>query len=135
VVVVLVTDIVERRNDADPLEVVEPVAAQTLYKVIKTIDGDIIDVLTEDKKTIRLRFNGIDAPERGQPFGNRATPCSCRKDLAPADTHEAVRASRDGQKAIAESAAGTSTLSVTTEGDDSRIVDFTCCRVTAPGGT
>ncbi len=28
-----------------------------LYKVVKIVDGDTIDVLTEDKKTIRLRFN------------------------------------------------------------------------------
>ena len=31
-----------------------------------------IDVLTQDKSTIRLRLNGIDTPERGQPFGNNA---------------------------------------------------------------
>jgi micrococcal nuclease len=37
------------------------------------LDGDTIDVLTDDKETIRLRFNGIDTPERGQPFGNNAT--------------------------------------------------------------
>jgi micrococcal nuclease len=29
--------------------------------------------LTDDKQTIRIRFNGIDCPERGQPFGNNAT--------------------------------------------------------------
>jgi endonuclease YncB( thermonuclease family) len=69
----LVTDIVEPRNEADLIEVVEHVAAQTLYKVIKVVDGDTIDVLTDDKETIRLRFNGIDTPERGQPFGNNAT--------------------------------------------------------------
>ncbi len=69
----LVTDIVEPRNEADLIEVVELAAAQTLYKVIKVVDGDTIDVLTDDKETIRLRFNGIDTPERGQPFGNNAT--------------------------------------------------------------
>ena len=42
-------------------------------KVIKVVDGDTIDVLTDDKQTIRIRFNGIDCPERGQPFGNNAT--------------------------------------------------------------
>ena len=51
----------------------QPGIGPELYKVIKTVDGDTIDVLTEDKKTIRLRFNGIDTPERGQPFGNNAT--------------------------------------------------------------
>jgi endonuclease YncB( thermonuclease family) len=51
----------------------QPGIGPELYKVIKTIDGDTIDVLTDDKETIRLRFNGIDTPERGQPFGNNAT--------------------------------------------------------------
>jgi len=39
-------------------------------KVVGIIDGDTIDILTDDKTTIRL--NGIDAPETGQPFGNNA---------------------------------------------------------------
>ena len=42
-------------------------------KVVKVVDGDTIDVLTNDKQTIRIRLNGIDCPERGQPFGNNAT--------------------------------------------------------------
>jgi len=41
-------------------------------KVIKVVDGDTIDVLTDDMETIRIRFSGIDTPERGQPFGNNA---------------------------------------------------------------
>ena len=45
---------------------------ERLFKVIKIIDGDTIDVLTGDRVMIRLRVNGIDAPERGQPFGNNA---------------------------------------------------------------
>ncbi|MEO2019588.1 MAG: thermonuclease family protein, partial [Fuerstiella sp.] len=51
----------------------EGVTEPVRFKVIKIIDGDTIDVLTDDKETIRLRFNGIDTPERGQPFGNNAT--------------------------------------------------------------
>jgi endonuclease YncB( thermonuclease family) len=39
-------------------------------KVIKVVDGNTIDVLTDDQETIRIRFSGIDTPERGQPFGN-----------------------------------------------------------------
>ena len=39
---------------------------------MKVVDGDTIDVLTNDKQTIRIRLNGIDCPERGQPFGNNA---------------------------------------------------------------
>lgn len=41
-------------------------------KVVGITDGDTIDVLLDDKTTQRLRLNGIDAPERGQPFGNNA---------------------------------------------------------------
>ena len=66
-------DLIGPRNETDLIEVVELVAVQTLFKVIKVVDGDTIDVLTDDKETIRLRFNGIDTPERGQPFGNDAT--------------------------------------------------------------
>ena len=62
-----------RRNAAHTPVTDQPGIGPELYKVIKTVDGDTIDVLTEDKKTIRLRFNGIDTPERGQPFGNNAT--------------------------------------------------------------
>lgn len=31
-----------------------------------------IDILTSDESTIRIRLNGIDAPESGQPFGMNA---------------------------------------------------------------
>jgi endonuclease YncB( thermonuclease family) len=41
-------------------------------KVVGVIDGDTIDVLDNSKKQHRVRFDGIDAPERGQPFSNRA---------------------------------------------------------------
>ena len=45
---------------------------QITGKVVGVIDGDTIDILTDDKTTIRIRLNGIDAPEKGQPFGNTA---------------------------------------------------------------
>jgi endonuclease YncB( thermonuclease family) len=41
-------------------------------KVIGITDGDTIDILTAEKTKIRIRFNGIDAPESGQPFGRNA---------------------------------------------------------------
>jgi micrococcal nuclease len=41
-------------------------------KVIKIVDGDTYDVLTSDYKTIRIRMNGIDAPEKKQAFGQKS---------------------------------------------------------------
>jgi endonuclease YncB( thermonuclease family) len=41
-------------------------------KVIKIVDGDTYDVLTRDYKTIRIRMNGIDAPEKKQAYGQKA---------------------------------------------------------------
>jgi endonuclease YncB( thermonuclease family) len=37
-------------------------------KVIKIIDGDTYDILLEGNKTLRIRMEGIDAPEKGMPF-------------------------------------------------------------------
>ena len=37
-------------------------------KVIKIVDGDTFDLLTEEKSTLRIRMNGIDCPERKQDF-------------------------------------------------------------------
>jgi endonuclease YncB( thermonuclease family) len=37
-------------------------------KVIKIQDGDTYDLLREDKTTLRIRMEGIDAPEKGMPF-------------------------------------------------------------------
>ncbi|AJF08320.1 hypothetical protein GSUB_17185 (plasmid) [Geoalkalibacter subterraneus] len=42
-------------------------------QVVKVSDGDTITVLTEDKKEARIRFYGVDTPERGQAFGRVAT--------------------------------------------------------------
>lgn len=37
-------------------------------KVIAIIDGDTYDVLLQGNKTVRVRMEGIDAPEKGMPF-------------------------------------------------------------------
>jgi hypothetical protein len=35
---------------------------------VKILDGDTYDLLLDDKTTIRIRMDGIDAPEKGMPF-------------------------------------------------------------------
>jgi len=40
-------------------------------KVIGIADGDTIEVL-RDRKPVKVRLNGIDAPEKGQAFGTKA---------------------------------------------------------------
>jgi endonuclease YncB( thermonuclease family) len=37
-------------------------------RAVKIIDGDTFDLLTADRGLIRVRFGGMDAPERGQAF-------------------------------------------------------------------
>jgi endonuclease YncB( thermonuclease family) len=38
-------------------------------KVVSVADGDTITVLDADKTQHKIRLNGIDAPEKAQPFG------------------------------------------------------------------
>lgn len=40
-------------------------------QVVGVLDGDTIEVL-HNKKAQRIRLQGIDCPEKGQPFGNKA---------------------------------------------------------------
>lgn len=41
-------------------------------RVVAVLDGDTVTVLDEDKRQHRIRLLGIDAPEKAQPFGQRA---------------------------------------------------------------
>jgi endonuclease YncB( thermonuclease family) len=41
-------------------------------KVVGVMDGDTIEVLDATKTPRRIRLEGIDAPEKAQPFGNRS---------------------------------------------------------------
>jgi len=40
--------------------------------VVRVTDGDTIVVLTNDKKQIKIRLEGIDCPEYKQDFGYKA---------------------------------------------------------------
>lgn len=44
-------------------------ASEIRGTVVGIVDGDIIDILTDDKKQIRIRLHGVDAPEAEQPWG------------------------------------------------------------------
>ena len=41
-------------------------------RVVKIVDGDTYDLLTPDNIVLRIRMNGIDAPEKGQAYGQKA---------------------------------------------------------------
>lgn len=41
-------------------------------EVVSVTEGDIITIVTADKKKVDIRFNGIDAPELGQTFGTNS---------------------------------------------------------------
>lgn len=50
----------------------QKIIASFFGKCTEVIDGDVIEVRTESGKTIRVRMESIDAPERDQPFGECA---------------------------------------------------------------
>jgi len=41
-------------------------------KVVSVHDGDTVTVRTDDGQTLKVRLQGIDAPELRQPFGSRS---------------------------------------------------------------
>lgn len=53
-----------------------PAGAELSGRVLSVPDGDVIELQTDDKKTFRVRLNGIDAPEMDQPFGMKSKESS-----------------------------------------------------------
>ncbi len=62
-------------------------------KVVRVIDGDTIEVLTDDNKPVRVRLEGIDCPERRQPFTNVAT--NLTKQLCASKMVTIVKSGKD----------------------------------------
>ena len=46
--------------------------AQLTGKVVRTLDGDTFVLLTQDTMQVKVRLYGVDAPEKAQPFGQKA---------------------------------------------------------------
>ena len=55
-------------------------------QVVKIADGDTLTVLDESKTQHKIRLAGIDAPEKGQPFGTKS-----RENLAAKVFRQTVR--------------------------------------------
>jgi len=50
----------------------DPIANVIIGKIVGVTDGDTITALDEDNHQVKVRLEGIDAPESNQAFGNRA---------------------------------------------------------------
>jgi endonuclease YncB( thermonuclease family) len=49
-------------------------AAELSGKVVGVSDGDTFTLLLANNSTVRIRLNGIDTPEMGQPFAHIIPP-------------------------------------------------------------
>ena len=56
-----------------PLSRSSPIPPSTVGVVRHVVDGDTFDITTGSGQTVRVRLEGIDCPERGQPFSRVAT--------------------------------------------------------------
>ncbi len=66
-------------------------APAEIGKVVRVSDGDTVVLLTAQMRELKIRLLGIDAPEKGQPFGN-----FCREELARSIAGKSVRVETRG---------------------------------------
>jgi micrococcal nuclease len=59
------------RQQTDTAFPPKPPVSQFSGQVVRVLDGDTIEVL-HNRRAKRIRLNGIDAPEKGQAFGQKA---------------------------------------------------------------
>lgn len=86
-------DRANRHTDEQPGP--DPVSpSSTAKKVISVQDGDTITVIGADNSAIRIRLAGIDAPERGRPFSDRAKSNLSELVLGKVVTLECKKADR-----------------------------------------
>jgi endonuclease YncB( thermonuclease family) len=69
-----------------PALAVKPDPHTLTGKIVKMADGDTLTILDASNEQHRIRLAGIDAPEKGQPFGTKA-----REALAGKVFGQAVR--------------------------------------------
>ena len=62
-------------------------------KVVAVADGDTVSVLRDGTTTVKIRLNGIDCPEKKQPFGTRAKQFT--SDLAFGKTVTVIEKEKD----------------------------------------
>jgi endonuclease YncB( thermonuclease family) len=58
---------VQSGNEADSENMI-PIGEIVYGRVVSIVDGDTYDILIGGNKTLRIRMEGIDAPEKGMPF-------------------------------------------------------------------
>ena len=70
--------------------------AQFTALVIAVAEGDTITVLTPDNRQVKIRLYGIDCPESGQAFGNRAKQAASEAVHGKKVTVQPIEQDRDG---------------------------------------
>ena len=82
-------------------------AAELTGRVVGISDGDTLTLLTDNRRQIRIRLYGIDAPEAHQPYGNRSRQALSALVFRRRVTVEVVDTDRYGRKVGRVIAGGT----------------------------